>query len=58
MEITATPHTGCAKFADRFGKEGLRFVNVGEGREGRFRGAYARVVEGGVFAVGDVVTKV
>lgn len=57
VEITAKPHTGCAKFAERFGREGLRFVNVGAGREGRFRGVYARVVEGGRFNVGHKITK-
>ncbi len=58
IEITSIPHAGCAKFADRFGKEGLRFVNAGAGRERRFRGAYARIVEGGAFSVGDKVTKI
>lgn len=58
VEITETPHTGCAKFAKRFGSEGLRFVNVGDGRERRFRGVYARVVEGGGFSMGDKVTKI
>ena len=58
IEITEVPHTGCAKFADRFGSQGLRFVNVGDAREGRFRGVYARVVEGGDFTVGDKVTKI
>lgn len=58
VEITEIPHTGCAKFAGRFGNEGLRFVNTGEGRERRFRGVYARVVERGEFSVGDKVTKI
>lgn len=58
IEISEVPHTGCAKFADRYGKEALRWVNVGEGRERRFRGVYAFVVEGGVFSVGDKVKKV
>ena len=58
VEVTEVPHTGCAKFASRFGSQGLRFVNVGEGRERRFRGVYARVVEGGGFSVGDKVTKI
>lgn len=57
VEISSVPHTGCAKFASRYGKEGLRFVNVGEGRERRFRGVYAFVVEGGAFSVGDKITK-
>lgn len=58
VEVSETPHTGCAKFASRYGKEALRFVNVGEGRERRFRGMYAFVVEGGSFSVGDKVRKV
>ncbi len=57
VEISEIPHTGCAKFAGRYGKEGLRFVNVGEGRERRFRGIYATVIEGGSFSVGDKITK-
>lgn len=58
IEISSTPHTGCSKFSGRYGAEALRFVNVGEGRGRRFRGANAFVVEGGSFAVGDEVTKV
>lgn len=58
VEISVVPHTGCAKFAGRFGKDALRFANVGPGRENRFRGVNAFVVEGGSFAVGDDVTKV
>lgn len=57
VEISSIPHTGCAKFARRYGKEGLRFVNVGEGRERRFRGVYATVIESGPFSVGDKITK-
>lgn len=58
VEISEVPHTGCAKFSGRFGKEALRFVNVGPGRDNRFRGVNAFVVEDGSFAVGDKVTKV
>lgn len=58
LEITETPHEGCAKFARRFGAEGLRFVNLGRGRDLRFRGVYARVVEAGSVSVGDVIQKV
>jgi MOSC domain-containing protein YiiM len=57
VEISVIPHTGCAKFAGRFGKDALRFANVGPGRENRFRGVNAIVVEGGTFSLGDVVTK-
>ena len=27
IEVTAPPHTGCAKFVERFGAEAMRFVN-------------------------------
>ena len=57
VEVSPTPHTGCQKFASRFGAEALRFVNVGVGREGRFRGLNAFVVEGGWFRKGDRVRK-
>lgn len=57
VEISEVPHTGCAKFASRFGKEALRFANVGVGKEGRFRGVNAFVVENGTVTVGDKVTK-
>jgi hypothetical protein len=55
LEITALPHTGCAKFADRFGPAALRFVSGEEGRELRLRGVYARVVQPGRIARGDPV---
>ena len=58
VEISEVPHTGCDKFAGRFGAEALRFANVGVGRDNRFRGVNAFVVEGGSVAVGDKVTKI
>jgi MOSC domain-containing protein YiiM len=57
IEVTDQPHTGCAKFAARFGREALRFVNVGEGKARRLRGLNARVVQPGPVAVGDAVRK-
>jgi len=57
IEISSMPHNGCAKFAARFGKDALRFANVGDGKANRFRGVYAFVVEGGRFGVGDEITK-
>ena len=57
VEISAKPHTGCQKFAARFGPDALRFVNVGDGKQRRFRGLNARVIQGGAFAVGDRITK-
>jgi hypothetical protein len=57
IEISEQPHTGCAKFAARFGREALRFVNSPAGRQLRLRGANARVVVPGVVRRGDEVRK-
>lgn len=58
IEISAEPHTGCAKFAKRFGTEALSFVNSPEGRRLRLRGVNARVVHPGRIQVGDSISKV
>jgi hypothetical protein len=57
LEITAMPHTGCKKFARRFGVDALAFVSTPRGRGSRLRGVYARVIEGGTIAVGDRIHK-
>jgi hypothetical protein len=57
IEVTDQPHRGCAKFAARFGKDALRFVNSGVGRELHLRGINARVVEPGTISTGDRITK-
>ena len=58
IEITDQPHTGCAKFSERFGRDALALVNSPAGRELRLRGANARVVEPGTIRPGDPVTKI
>jgi hypothetical protein len=58
VEISEEPHTGCAKFRDRFGADAARFVNSPEGRRLRLRGLNARVVTPGDVAAGDAVTVV
>jgi MOSC domain-containing protein YiiM len=57
VEVTALPHTGCAKFRARFGREALKLVNKSPGRELRLRGVNARVVEPGAVRAGDAVVK-
>jgi hypothetical protein len=57
IEVTEKPHRGCAKFAARFGKDALRFVNSPVGRELNLRGVNARVVRPGIVRPGDVVRK-
>ena len=56
IEVTAQPHTGCAKFVERFGAEAMRFVNGEQGRPLRLRGLNARVVVPGRVRPGDPVT--
>ena len=57
IEVTEQPHTGCAKFAARFGIDAVKFVNSPEGKQLRLRGLNAKVVVPGVIRVGDVATK-
>ena len=58
IEITDTPHNGCASFIERFGRDACVFVNTGEGNRLRLRGIYARVVRDGRVSAGDRVVKV
>jgi MOSC domain-containing protein YiiM len=57
IEVTNVPHTGCNKFAARFGTDALRFVNSALGRQLHLRGINARVVQPGVIRAGDQVRK-
>jgi hypothetical protein len=57
IEVTEPPHTGCGKFAARFGTDAVKFVNSPEGRNLRLRGLNAKVVAPGVVRVGDIATK-
>jgi len=57
VEVSAAPHTGCAKFTQRFGLDAMRFVNSPAGRELRLRGVNTKVVVGGTVSVGDPMRK-
>ena len=57
IEVTAEPHTGCAKFRARFGSDALRLVNQPPGRALRLRGLNARIVRGGVVRPGDAIVR-
>ena len=57
VEVSATPHTGCAKFVRRFGLDAYRLVNSEEGLSRRLRGVNTRVIQPGTVAKGDTVKK-
>lgn len=55
IEVAAKPHTGCAKFRERFGMAATRWIN--QSKEQRRRGLCAMVVEDGVVRTGDSISK-
>jgi MOSC domain-containing protein YiiM len=57
IELSAEPHTGCGKFARRFGVDAVKFVNSTVGRELNMRGRNARIVSAGVVRAGDAIEK-
>ena len=57
IEVTEPPHTGCKKFAARFGTEAVVFVNSGLGKTQNFRGICAKVVQSGDIHLGDIARK-
>lgn len=57
IEVTAQPHTGCKKFAERFGVEALQFVNAAGRRDLHLRGINAKVVQSGPVTRGDSLLK-
>lgn len=57
LEVTAPPHTGCAKFMARFGKEALAVASDRSLRDLNLRGIHARVVAAGTIRTGDAIVK-
>ncbi len=57
IEISDLKHTGCSKFAGRYGQEARAFANSKQGTALHLRGRYARIVRGGTIHVGDRVSK-
>ncbi len=57
LEVTAEPHTGCQKFAQRYGPDATRFVNSPEGKRLHLRGINARVIQAGTVRTGDSIRK-
>ena len=57
IQITEPPHTGCKKFAARFGLDALKFISSPLGKQLQLRGVNAKVIRPGAIRVGDVVNK-
>jgi hypothetical protein len=57
VAVTEPPHTGCAKFAGRFGAEALAWTNGPEGRRHRRRGMHVRVMKSGTVRQRDAIRK-
>lgn len=58
VELTELPHTGCTKFAGRYGDDARAFANEKIRKAIHLRGRYARTISGGTIGIGDVVRKV
>ena len=58
LEVSAAPHNGCKKYAQRYGKDAIRFINSPQGKQLHLRGIYAKVVRAGVIKVGDSIAKI
>ena len=57
LEATDQPHTGCKKFASRFGVDALKFISSPTTEVLQLRGINLKVVEGGEIKPGDIVKK-
>jgi MOSC domain-containing protein YiiM len=57
IEVTDLPHTGCKKFAARFGHEALKFISAPARKEMQLRGIHTRIVRAGRIRAGDLIKK-
>lgn len=57
LEVTADPHNGCKKFAERFGVDAVAWTKTPANAHLRLRGLHARVIAPGTVRRGDAITK-
>lgn len=58
IEISDVPHTGCLKFAERYGNDSVEFINAPERSNLRLRGVYAKFLNSGLIYLGDSINKI
>lgn len=58
VEVTATPHTGCDLFMERYGRAAVKFVNSPQGRALKLRGINTKIIQPGEIKVGDIAQKI
>jgi hypothetical protein len=58
LEVSDLPHTGCERFAQRFGPAAAQFINAAERTHLHLRGINAQVIRAGTVRVGSEVRKV
>jgi hypothetical protein len=57
LEVSVAPHTGCKKFAARYGTDATKFVNSPQGKRLHLRGINSKVIQAGRVRIGDVARK-
>lgn len=55
VKVNDTHHAGCDRFAARYGKDAVKWVNSKEGKAKRRRGIKATVINGGTVRCGDTI---
>ena len=58
IEVSDQPHTGCKKFASRYGLEVKNYLDSSQGKRLNLRGVYATVLHAGKVKVGDMLKKI
>lgn len=48
LKFTSVPHTGCSKFAKRYGDEAIAFIRAPKSPSMRLRGAHVKVIQEGL----------
>lgn len=57
IEVGSVPNYGCAKWAQRYGDDALRFISKQAYHPYHLRGVLCKIVKDGVVTVGDTILK-